>query len=266
MSTPFATQPRRDDRPALVGMVHLLPTPGSPRWGGSMADLLNAAERDADLLVEGGCDALLVENMADMPYLRGEVPAEVVAAMALATERVIARGVPTGIQVLAGANHQALGVAAATGAHFLRVEGFAYAHVADEGWMDACAGPLTRRRAELCPSVALWTDVQKKHAAHAVTADIPLADLAHGYAFCGADALIITGSTTGHRTNPEQVTTAKTAHLPVVVGSGITADNAHEFAHADALIVGSWLKVDGKWQNPVDPDRVRALRTRLNNS
>ncbi len=259
----FATHPRREDRPALIGMVHLLPTPGSPNWGGSMTDLLNAVERDADNLVAGGCDALLVENMADMPYLRGDVPAEVVATMALATERVIARGLPTGIQVLAGANRQALGIAAATGAHFLRVEAFAYAHVADEGWMDACAGPLTRARASLCPKIALWTDVQKKHAAHTITADIALADMAHGHAYCGADALIITGSSTGKRTSPEQVRTAQTAGLPVVVGSGITADNAAEFAHADALIVGSWLKAEGQWRNPVDVARVQALRQSL---
>jgi membrane complex biogenesis BtpA family protein len=260
VSHDFATHPRRDNRPALVGMVHLLPTPGSPNWGGSMKVLLDAAERDADLLAANGCDALLVENMADMPYLRGEVPAEVVATMALATERVLARGLPTGIQVLAGANRQALGIAAATGAHFIRVEAFAYAHVADEGWMDACAGPLTRARAQVYPSVALWTDVQKKHAAHTITADISLADLSHGHAYCGADALIITGSSTGHRTSPEQVRTAQTAGLPVVVGSGITDENAAEFSHADALIVGSWLKVDGRWQNQVDPSRVQALR------
>lgn len=233
-------------------------------WGGSMADLLGAAERDADRLVAGGCDALLVENMADMPYLNGAVPPEVVAAMALATERVVARGLPTGIQVLAGANRQALGIAAATGAHFLRVEAFAYAHVSDEGWMDACAGPLTRSRAQLYPDVALWTDVQKKHAAHAVTADISLPDLARGHAYCGADALIITGSSTGVRTSPEHVLQAQAAGLPVVVGSGVTDTNIGEFSVADAVIVGSWLKADGRWSNPVDPSRVRALRDRLN--
>ena len=139
------------DRCALVGMVHLLPLPGSPRWGGDRAAVSDAAVRDAEALLEGGCDALIVENMGDVPYLRGEVPPWTVAAMALATERVVQRAgsVPVGVQVLAAANREALGVAVACGARFLRVEGFAFAHVADEGWIDACAGQLLRARKAL---------------------------------------------------------------------------------------------------------------------
>ena len=261
--TSFATSPRLGDRPALVGMVHLLPTPGSPGWGGSVDALRDAALRDAERLAEGGCDALLVENMADAPYLRGAVPPEVVGVMTRVTAEVVALGLPTGVQVLAGANRQALGVAVAAGASFIRCEAFAYAHVADEGWMDACAGPLLRARTALGADVAIWADVQKKHSAHAVTADVPLADLAHGHAFCGADVLIVTGSQTGAATSPEDVRTAASAGLPVVVGSGITADNAADYAHASALIVGSWLKEGGRWRSPVDTDRVRQVRDSL---
>lgn len=256
----FARQPRRNDRPALVGMVHLLPLPGSPGWAGSMQDVLDAAQRDAERLAEGGCDALLVENMADLPYLRGEVYPETAAAMAVATYTLATLGLPLGVQVLAGANRQALGVCVASGASFLRAEAFAYGHVADEGWLQATAGPLLRARAALGSEVAVWADVQKKHAAHAVTADVPLADLARGFAFSGADALIITGSETGASARPGDVQTARAAELPVIVGSGITADNAADFADADALIVGSWLKEAGDWRNPVSVERVRQLR------
>ena len=244
-------------------MVHLPPLPGSHRWGGQMEAVYDAARRDAEILLEGGCDGLIVENMGDAPYLKGAVLPETVAAMAMATEKVTALGVPVGVQVLAGANREALGVAAAAGAHFIRVEGFAYAHVADEGWLDACAGPLLRARSATAPHIGIWADVQKKHAAHAVTGDLSLGQLCEGLAFCGADALVITGSTTGDPTSEAHVNAASSSGLPVVVGSGVTPDNVGAYNDAAAVIVGSALKSDGHWRSPVALNRVRALRTAL---
>ena len=161
------------DRCALVGMVHLRPLPGSPGFRQNMFQVLEAARRDAATLAEAGCDAIIVENMGDVPYLKGAVLPETIAAAALATRAVIdaAAPLPIGLQLLAGANRDALGVAATVGARFIRVEGFAYAHVADEGWLDACAGPLLRDRTALGADVRVWADIRKKHAAHAVTAD-----------------------------------------------------------------------------------------------
>ena len=196
---------------ALIGMVHLRPLPGSPGYAGDLPSILDAALRDAEALLAGGCDALLVENMGDVPYLKGAVHPATAATMAVATDRVVGLGAPVGLQILAGANRQALGVAAATGARFVRVEAFAYAHVADEGWIDACAGPLLRDRRGLQADVAIWADVQKKHAAHAVTADVGLSDLARGHAFCGADALIVTGTATGQATARADVATVAAA-------------------------------------------------------
>ncbi len=250
-------------RSALIGMVHLAPLPGAPRWrGAGLRAIRDQALRDAERLVDGGCDALLVENMGDAPYLRGAVPPEVVAAMAACTADVVSLGRPVGVQVLAGANREALGVAVAAEAHFVRVEGFAYAHVADEGWIDASAGPLLRaRRALGADHIAVWADVQKKHAAHAVTADLGIGELARGAAFCGADVLIVTGSETGAPTRVGDVASAAVAGLPVAVGSGVTAAGVGPLARsASALIVGSWLKEDGDWRKPVDVERVKMLR------
>lgn len=249
------------DRCALVGMVHLAPLPGSPRWAGDMRTIVDAAARDADALAAGGCDAVIVENMGDLPYLKGRVAPETVAAMAIAVERVARIGLPVGVQVLAAANREALGVAVAAGAQFLRVEGFAYAHVADEGWIDACAGELLRARRALGAEVAIWADIQKKHAAHAVTADLDLGEWARGAGFCGADAVIVTGTATGAPTARADVEAARAGGLPVAVGSGVTpADAAALAAVADALIVGSWLKQGGDWRAPVEATRVRRLR------
>lgn len=250
---------------ALVGMVHLAPLPGSPRWRGSMSPIIDAALADADALISGGVDALLIENMGDVPYLRGKVEPETVAAMAVATSEICKLGPPVGLQCLAAANRQALGIAVAAGARFIRVEAFAYAHVADEGWLDACAGALTRARSSLGADVAIWADVRKKHAAHAVTSDLSLRDLASGHRFCGADALIATGAETGQSTSADDVAALATAGLPVAVGSGVTDEDAAALAAvADALIVGSWLKADGNWRNAVDRSRVRRLRVEIN--
>lgn len=249
------------DRCAFVGMIHLLPLPGSPGWGGSMDAVLERARRDATNLLYGGCDAIMVENMGDVPYLRGEVAPETVAAMTRAVAAVTQLGLPTGVQVLAAANREALGVAVASGASFIRVEGFAWAHIADEGWIDACAGPLLRTRAALGVDVAIWADVHKKHAAHAVTADLSLEELSRGTAFCGADTLVITGVATGRPTAPADVEEAARAGLPVAVGSGVSPDDAAALARvADALIVGSWLKEEGDWRRPVDLERVKRLQ------
>jgi membrane complex biogenesis BtpA family protein len=246
----------------LVGMVHLIPLPGSPGWWGSMRDVLDRARRDAEALLIGGCDALIVENMGDVPYLPREVAPETVAGFAMAAAQVVELGAPTGLQVLAGANRQALGIANAVGAHFIRVEGFAYSHVADEGFIDACAGDLLRARRDMGAEVAIWADVQKKHASHAITGDLTLSDLAHGNAFCGADALIVTGSSTGEPTPPSSILDARAAGLPVAVGSGVNDENVARLVEskADALIVGSWLKKDGNWRRSVDLDRVQRLR------
>lgn len=265
--TPRPTSPRAFpdvDGPALVGMVHLGPLPGSPFHRDPVPVLLDAAERDAERLLAGGCDALLVENMGDRPYLRSRAEPWTVAAMALATERVRRLCPRVGVQVLAGANLEALGVAVAAGATFLRAEAFAWSHVADEGWMDASAGELLRARRALGAEVAIWADVQKKHAAHAVTADVSLEDLAKGAAFLGADVLVATGTHTGAPTAADDVRALRAAGLPVAVGSGVTpGDAAGLGAAADALIVGSFTKEDGDWRRPVDVARVRALRAAL---
>ena len=253
-----------EGRCALVGMVHLLPLPGSPGWRGSVSAVIDAARRDTEALAEGGCDAVLVENMGDVPYLRGPAMPETIAAMTVATAAVGEFGLPVGVQVLAGANRAALAVAVASGATFIRAEGFAYAHVADEGIIEASAGPLLRARAAIGADVAIWADVQKKHAAHTLTGDLDLAELARGHAFCGADALIVTGTATGRATEPDDIILAQEAGLPVAVGSGVNPSDAGQLAAlADALIVGTALKVDSNWRRPVDVDRVRAIRAAM---
>jgi uncharacterized protein len=107
----------------------------------------------------------------------------------------------------------------------------------------------------------VFTDVKKKHSAHAITADVDLAETAHAAEFFLSDGVIVTGVATGREADPAEVrAVADAVGIPTLVGSGITADNVGSYAAADAFIVGTWLKRGGAWINPPDPARIDALR------
>jgi uncharacterized protein len=255
-----------DNRPVVIGMIHVLPLPGTPRWAGDFEAVVARAAEEACVLREAGVDALMLENMHDVPYLKGEVGAEITAAMAVLGRTVKLAGLPTGVQILAGANRQALAVALAARLDFVRVEGFVFGHLADEGYIDACAGELLRyRRAIGAEHVSILADIKKKHASHAVTADVDIAEMARAAAFFGADGVIVTGSSTGVPADPDELARVKAATPgPVLVGSGVTIDNLERYLpHCDGVIVGSHLKADGRWENPVFAPRVEAFMARV---
>jgi membrane complex biogenesis BtpA family protein len=256
---------------ALVGMVHVRALPGSPRSKWPVSAIADAAAREAALLAEAGFDAVMIENMHDVPYVNGPHGPEVVAAMAvvgLAVQHALARfgrkrRISVGVQVLSAGAREALAVALAIGAEFVRVENFVFAHVADEGLMaEAQAGPLLRyRRAIGAESVALLCDIKKKHASHAITADVSIGEAAEAAEFFGADGLIVTGPATGKPTSEQDLAEVRAAsRLPLLVGSGATPENVAElFEHADAIIVGSWIKKGGRWSADIDPRRTRQM-------
>ena len=252
--------------PAAIGMIHVPALPGTPRHELPLPDIIARAVAEAEVYADAGVDAIMLENMHDVPYLRGEVGPEITAAMTAVAIPVaeMAPG-PVGVQVLAGANREALAVAVAAGLEFVRVEGFVFGHVADEGWLDGCAGPLLRYRRQIgADRVQILADIKKKHSAHAVTADVSLVETAAAAVFSGADALIVTGSATGLVTDPGELEDVRAAvDVPVVVGSGVTEDNLDRYLAADALVVGSCFKDGGHWSGPVNPDRVASFLDKL---
>lgn len=244
----------------VIAMIHVGALPGTPANGLSLADIEKQALREAKILRAAGVQGLLLENMHDTPYLRGGVGPEIVATMAILARAVKAAGqVPCGIQILAGANREALAVAHAAGLEFIRVEGFAFAHVADEGLIQSSAAELLRyRRALGAESVQVWADVKKKHSAHAITADVGIGETAHAVEFMRGDAIIVTGVVTGDAPQRTEVLAVKKkTHLPVYLGSGVTAANLKPFyAAADGFIVGSEFKQGGHWSRALDPKRI----------
>lgn len=254
----------------IIGMIHVQALPGTPGHGGAMQPIIDAALRDAATLKQAGMDALLLENMHDLPYLRREVGHEISTAMTVIAYLVKkAFGLPTGLQILAGANHAAIASANAAGLDFIRAEGFVFGHLADEGWMDADAGPLLRYRKQIgAENILVLTDIKKKHSAHAMTADVDLVETAHAAEFFQSNGIIVTGTATGKAASIKELQSLKgKTKLPVIVGSGIDATNIASFAtNCNGFIVGSSIKQNGLWQNPVDFDRAVKLVEALKNS
>jgi membrane complex biogenesis BtpA family protein len=252
---------RFSSKKPVIAMIHLGALPGTPAARSNLGGLEASAVREAKLYRVAGVHGLMLENMHDTPYLRGEVGPEIVAAMAIIARAVKdASGLPCGVQILAGANLEAMAVAHAAGLDFIRAEGFAFAHVADEGLIQSSAAKLLRYRKQISAQrVQVWADVKKKHSSHAITADIDIGATAHAVEFMRGDAVIVTGSVTGDAPQLGDITDAKRrCRLPVYLGSGVTAENLPTFYDAaDGFIVGSYFKANGRWDKPVDAKRVK---------
>ena len=253
----------REGSKEIIGVVHLLPLPGSPGWKGDLEAVIGSALRDTEALVGGGVDAVIFENFGDVPFLSGPVPPETVAAMAVIIETVAGQvDVPFGVNVLRNDPIAALGLAYATGGEFIRVNVHTGVMVTDQGIIEGGAAETVRRRSGLGAKVKLLADVMVKHAVPLGEQDIR--DAAKASVHRGlADGLIVTGSFTGEEADIEDVKAVKEVvpqGTPVLVGSGVTEVNIGKYLEwADGVIVGTSLKGDGMVSNPVDVERVRRL-------
>lgn len=246
----------------LIGMVHLGPLPGAPRFAGSVEDVTAAAVADARALAGAGFDAVLVENLGDAPYFPDDVPKATVAALTRAVAEVRAAvSVPVGINVLRNDALAALAVAAATGAAFVRVNVLSGTMTTDQGMITGRAAEVARSRAALGHPVLVLADVFVKHAVP--PAGLTLEQAAKDtWERAGADGLIVTGPGTGEPPSLDDLARVRQAApgAPVYAGSGVTAPTIAEVLRvADGAIVGTAVKRDGVLAAPVDPDRARAL-------
>jgi membrane complex biogenesis BtpA family protein len=247
----------------VIGMVHCWPMPGAPGYTGyGVQTIIDHALRDAEKLVEGGVDGLIVENMWDIPFRAGpDIQPESIAAHAVVAAAVRrAVSLPMGINLVHNGGVALLGIAIASGADFIRVCMFTGAGVWDAGeWDEGCAADLMRRRKELdAEHIKLIADVDKKHSVR--FPGIDLATHIEWTRFFGADALIVSGRMTGDAPDLGKVREAKAlaGDRPLLIGSGADETNIAAFMSvADGVIVGSSVKVGGVCENEVDLERVR---------
>jgi len=248
---------------AVIGVIHCDTFPGSPKYRGkSVSAIIDRALRDAENYILGGVHGLIVENHGDIPFSKPEdIGPETPALMAVITEKVRERfGVPLGINVLANAALPAFATALAGGADFIRVNQWANAYIANEGFIEGAAAKALRYRSQLrAEHIRVFADSHVKHGSHAIVADRSIQELTRDVDFFEADAVIATGQRTGDSATLEEIDEIRAAtSLPLLVGSGVTPANVCQIlARTQAVIVASALKVDGVWWNDVDRDRVK---------
>jgi len=248
--------------PTVIGMVHLLPLPGSPGWRGSMAEVVDRAMTEAQLLASAGFHGVMVENYGDTPFLAGPLAPETVAALAVVARRVReASGLPVGVNALRNDPIGALGVAVASGASCIRVNVHVGAMWTDQGLLQGGAAETLRRREALRAPVAILADVLVKHAHPPVASQVG-AVARETWERGRADGLILTGEGTGAPTELATVRAVRAAvpEARLWVGSGVTPATVHDtLAVADGVIVGSALHREGVAGRGLDPERVARL-------
>jgi uncharacterized protein len=249
-------------RKILIGVVHLQPLPGSPRWRGDINALIAFAVNDARGYERGGAHAIFVENFGDVPFTKGSVAPETIAAMA-AAGRAIRQAVklPIGFNVLRNDACAALALCAVCGGAFVRINVLTGAMLTDQGLIEGNAYDILRYRQRICPEAQIFADVHVKHAVP--LGDCTIEDAARDTVERGlADALIVSGAGTGLAADLADLERVRRTapSAKILLGSGVTVANLRDFLPAaDGFIVGSSLKVPGKVSNPVDPKRVAAL-------
>lgn len=248
----------------VIGVVHVPPLPGSPGGGtGDLAGLLDRVRRDAAALDAGGAHAVLVENYGDAPYFPGDVPKHTVAFMTRAADAARrACELPVGVNVLRNDGEAALSVAAAAGGTFVRVNVYAGARVTDQGVVEGRAHAIQRLRRRVAPEVRVLADVRVKHSAP-LGEERRLGREVEDVVERGrADAVIVTGDTTGRPPEAGRLREARRAAsgAPVLAGSGVSRETAAPTLEAaDGLVVGTALKEGGRTEAAVSEERVRAF-------
>jgi uncharacterized protein len=246
----------------IIGVVHLLPLPTSPRWGGSLKAVIDRAEREAAALASGGVDGIIVENFFDAPFTKNQVDPAVVSAITIVVQRIqnlITQ--PIGLNVLRNDAKSAMAIASCVQAQFIRVNVLTGVMATDQGLIEGEAHQLLRYRRELGSDVKIIADVLVKHARSLSSPNLTVAvkdTIERGL----ADAVILSGWATGSPPNLEDLELASAAAngTPVFIGSGASVDNiATLMQAADGVIVSSSLKRQGRIEQTIDPNRVAAF-------
>jgi membrane complex biogenesis BtpA family protein len=246
-------------RTPIIGVVHLLPLPTSPRWGGSLKAVIDRAEQEATALASGGVNGIIVENFFDAPFTKNQVDPAVVSAMTVVVQRIQNMvTLPIGINVLRNDAKSAMAIASCVKAQFIRVNVLTGVMATDQGLIEGEAHQLLRYRRELGSDVKIFADVLVKHARPLSSPNLTVAvqdTIERGL----ADAVILSGWATGSPPNQEdlELATQAAAGTPVFVGSGASWENVATLLQAaDGVIVSSSLKRHGRREQTIDPIRV----------
>lgn len=244
-------------------MIAVLPLPGAPLYDGDDQRVIDQALSDLECYMDAGVDSILLENDHDLPYIQPPLDEKGIVLMTkIAREARQRFDGPIGIQMLEAANITSLEIASEADLDYIRVEAFVFAHVGGSGIINGSAGKILRRRKELgVEHIKVFADVKKKHGSHSLTIDLDIKDEIMQAEFFLADGVIVTSQFTGLHPDKNDLIKAKSVtNLPVIIGSGMTAENIHDYVTlADGFIVGSNFRRHGKFLETLEPQRVGAF-------
>lgn len=252
------------DKP-IIAMCHLQALPGDPGYDakGGMAKVIDMARADLLALQQGGVDAVMFSNEFSLPYLTRVKP-ETTAAMARIIGELMAEiTVPFGVNVLWDPM-ASIDLAAATGAKFIR-EIISGVYASDFGLWNTDVGETIRHKMRLAPDLRLLFNIVPEAASYLGNRDI--ADIARSTVFNNRpDALCVSGLTAGAEADTAVLGAVKKAVPDTIVlcNTGCRIDNVErQLSVADGAVVGSTFKIDGKFENVVDPARVKAFMDKV---
>lgn len=249
----------------IIAMCHLQAMPGDPHFdrAGGMAKVIDLALHDLIHLQEGGVDAVMFSNEFSLPYLT-KVRTETTAAMA----RVIGEirrsiTVPFGVNVLWDPI-ASIDLAAATGAVFIR-EIITGVYASDFGLWNTNVGETIRHRMALAPELRMLYNIVPEAASYLGSRTV--VDIARSTVFNNRpDALCVSGLTAGAEADTQVLSQVKNAvpNTVVLCNTGCRLENIErQLGVSDGAVVGTAFKIEGKFENLVDPARVRAFMDKV---
>jgi len=250
----------------IIGMVHMPAMPGDPYYdtASGMSRVIESTRQDLMNLQEGGVDAVMFSNEFSLPYLT-KVKPQTTAAMARVIGELMDRiKGPFGVNVLWDPM-ASIDLAAATGARFIR-EIISGVYASDFGLWNTNPGETARHMMEVGrPDLRLLYNIVPEAAKYLAERDI--VEIAKTTVFNHRpDALCVSGLTAGAETDAQVLLRVKKAVPDTVVFSntGCRLENIEQqLAYADGAVVGTTFKVGGKFENPVDRQRVKAFMDKV---
>ena len=248
-------------RKPVVGMVQLGALPGGSRYrGGAIGPLLGAALADAEMLGKQGIDALMVQNLGDIPVAHRVTEVQVAWMTRIASEVRAAARIPVGLNLLENDAEAMMAVASAAGADFVRIKVFVGAMMTPFGIETAQAhAAIKARNSWDADHVAIFADVHDR-TGNPIASGGFAEDLDFAVRLGGADGLVLTGKSYAETLAFIKTARSKLGPIPILVGGGVSAGNFAEVAAvADGVIVSSSLKSSGDAFGKFDPGKVKAF-------
>jgi len=251
----------RAGKKPVVGMVQLEPLATGARYrGGGFSRVLDSALSEAEILSDNGIDALMIQNLGDIPVAL-EATREQVAWMTRIAAEVRARFPrPVGLNLLENDAGAMMAIASASGADFIRVKIYVGAMMTPFGVETGKAHEAIKaRNAVGAEGVAIFADVHDRTGTPIASGGF-MEDVEFAVRLGGADGLVLTG-----KSFPETLALVGSARTrwpvtPILVGGGVDKDNFHEvMAIADGAIVSTSLKGSGSAVGSFVPDKVKAF-------